>query len=180
MNDYEKSKRTVKLNVKKVSKRARELYAKYREQDRITERQLQALANEICKSLRIPQIKVMFIGRQPATFKMNHRSHQTVTTSKTLGSYCREPFNTSIIIYRYTAVKKKEVSPKTAINALLHEIMHHWDYEKLGVKKSKHTSGFYQRISLLKEMLSSPLESSDNQKQSHWEGLHPFYIDAKC
>ena len=61
MNDYEKSKRTVKLNVKKVSKRARELYAKYREQDKITERQLQALANEICKSLRIPQIKVMLI-----------------------------------------------------------------------------------------------------------------------
>ena len=92
----------------------------------------------------------------------------------TLGSYCREPFNTSIIIYRYTAVKKKEVSPKTAINALLHEIMHHWDHEKLGLKKSKHTSGFYQRISLLKEMLSSSLESGKSL-----EGLHPFYIDAE-
>lgn len=149
--DYIKSKNTVELNVRSVSKRAKQLYKKYREKDKITERELQALSNAICKSLRIPPVKVTLRGRQPAV--MTSSSGRLRTKKKTLGIYNRG--SRTINIYKYTAVRNKPITPKQAISTLLHEIMHHYDYEKLKLKKSLHTSGFYIRISKLRELLNS-------------------------
>jgi len=153
MDNYQKSKTTVSLNVSRVSKRARELYSTYREADRITGRQLQALCDAICQSLRIKKIKVNFGGVQPSVRETNDYTGRMKLKKKRMGRYVRKWGAAWIEIYEYTAVKRERISPKTAIETLLHEIMHHWDYEKLKLSKSLHTSGFYIRIGVLRDML---------------------------
>ena len=59
-----------------------------------------------------------------------------------------------IIIYNTTAKTNKTISIKSFYDILLHEFMHHYDYEVIGLTDSLHTSGFYKRISDLKNKLS--------------------------
>lgn len=60
-----------------------------------------------------------------------------------------------ILIYNKTAKTGKAVSIKSFYDTLLHEFMHHYDYQALGLADSLHTAGFYQRISDLKQKLSA-------------------------
>lgn len=59
-----------------------------------------------------------------------------------------------IIIYNTTAKTNKTISIKSFYDILLHEFIHHYDYEVIGLTDSLHTSGFYKRISDLKNKLS--------------------------
>lgn len=70
---------------------------------------------------------------------------------KTLGFYTVG--RNYITIYNLTATTQKTVSIKTFYDTLLHEFMHHYDYKVLKLENSLHTSGFYQRISDLKNKL---------------------------
>lgn len=51
--------------------------------------------------------------------------------------------------------QRKKANSKTLgfYDTLLHEFMHHYDYKVLKLENSLHTSGFYQRISDLKNKL---------------------------
>jgi hypothetical protein len=62
------------------------------------------------------------------------------------------PRTKKISIQNLTAVRAKELAPKTFLDTLLHEWMHHYDIEKLKIN-SIHTKGFYERIRSLKEKL---------------------------
>lgn len=59
-----------------------------------------------------------------------------------------------IIIYNTTAKTNKTISIKTFYDTLLHEFIHHYDYEVIGLTDSLHTTGFYKRITDLKNKLS--------------------------
>lgn len=59
-----------------------------------------------------------------------------------------------IIIYNTTAKTNKTISIKSFYDTLLHEFIHHYDYEVLGLTDSLHTTGFYKRITDLKNKLS--------------------------
>lgn len=59
-----------------------------------------------------------------------------------------------IIIYNTTAKTNKTISIKSFYDTLLHEFIHHYDYEVIGLTDSLHTTGFYKRITDLKNKLS--------------------------
>lgn len=59
-----------------------------------------------------------------------------------------------IIIYNTTAKTNKTISIKSFYNILLHEFIHHYDYEVIKLTDSLYTSGFYKRISDLKNKLA--------------------------
>lgn len=63
-------------------------------------------------------------------------------------------FNSKTIkIFNLTAVRKQTVSIHVFIDTLLHEFMHHYDREYLGIKGTPHCYGFNARIKDLKSKL---------------------------
>ena len=57
-----------------------------------------------------------------------------------------------IYIQNLTPARGQILAPKTFLDTLLHEWLHHYDYKKLGLD-SIHTSGFYMRLKSLKSKL---------------------------
>ena len=51
-----------------------------------------------------------------------------------------------IIISNKTAIREAVLDPKTFLDTLVHEFMHHYDYEVLKFPTSLHTAGFYYRL----------------------------------
>ena len=66
------------------------------------------------------------------------------------------PRTKRISIQNLTAVQGRELAAKTFLDTLLHEWMHHYDFERLSLN-SIHTKGFYERIRSLKEGLEVDL-----------------------
>ena len=62
-----------------------------------------------------------------------------------------------ITLWMRTAQRHQVVAFRTFLRTLLHELLHHLDYEWLKLRESFHTEGFYQReSSLLKQVLPEP------------------------
>lgn len=77
-----------------------------------------------------------------------------------LGSY--SPRTRTVRLHNRTARLGRVVAPRTFLETLLHELVHHWDFEHLGLARSLHTSGFYHRLGHLKRGL---LAASDSLAQ---------------
>jgi len=58
-----------------------------------------------------------------------------------------------IYIQNLTARRGQTLAPKTFLDTLLHEWMHHYDSRKLAIR-SLHTKGFYLRLTSLKSLLN--------------------------
>ena len=58
-----------------------------------------------------------------------------------------------IRIYHRTARLQKVITAKVFLNTLLHEWVHHFDFDGLRLPRSPHTSGFYARLRALAEAL---------------------------
>ena len=84
--------------------------------------------------------------------KQYHRKSGGRTTYKQYGYY--KPDTKYIYINNRTAVRGQILAPKTFLNTLLHEWMHHYDSCKLKLD-SIHTKGFYLRLSALQDALIS-------------------------
>lgn len=124
------------------------LYNLLRDKTIITEQDLQALSDNICLVFEVKPISITFAGRQPHTHTGKRLKR------KILGTERHSIFMNSIKIYKYTAVRQKELSPKTAISTLLHELNHYLDYV-LYKLDSIHCSGFYHRIGQTVELLTN-------------------------
>lgn len=101
-------------------------------------------------------------GLPACDFKVadRHQVHSTDPAGKlsqaTYGYYrCRLPRSgpprlCGIRIYNRTAVRGQVVSPGAFTNTLLHEWLHHFDFTALRLRRSPHTSGFFQRLRSLR------------------------------
>jgi hypothetical protein len=58
-----------------------------------------------------------------------------------------------IRIYNRTAVRQQVITSKVFLNTLLHEWVHHFDFDGLRLARSPHTAGFYARLRALAEEL---------------------------
>ena len=146
MTSYEKSNSITTLSNTTIKTDTKKLYHKLREQSVIGLRDLQDLSDGICLDMGIPVVPVLFKGKQPKKGK---------GTVKGRYSYSQgQIFSGHIQVYKYTAVREKQVAPKTAVAILLHEIGHHIDQTFLKLYKSLHTSGFYMRLQHLTQLLA--------------------------
>ena len=103
------------------------------------------LVNELAFNAGVERIAIRVTNT-----KQWHKRRGTRLAVKRYGTYY--PKTKRISIQNLTAVRGKELAPKTFLNTLLHEWMHHYDFEKLSLN-SIHTKGFYERIKSLKERL---------------------------
>lgn len=111
----------------------------------------QDFVDGVCEKIGIPSVRV-FVCDKARPHSTNGMGN---LRSQTLGQYrfvSGAGTPVSITIWNLTAVRKERVSAKMFLGTLEHELIHHYDICKLGLSNSPHTSGFYQRISILDAM----------------------------
>lgn len=100
----------------------------------------QAVADEICRALRVTQVRVRVSGTRPSNTRGELHGLYTMRNG---------PSAATIKVWMLTAKRGQVVAFKTFLRTLLHEVCHHLDYAHLQLEDSFHTDGFYKRESSL-------------------------------
>lgn len=113
----------------------------------------QMLADELSATAGLSRVEVA-VADKPQVHEHDGRRLQ----SKTYGYYrCwfedGRVSRARIRIYHRTARLQKVITPKVFLNTLLHEWVHHFDFDGLRLARSPHTSGFYARLRALADAL---------------------------
>ena len=147
MTDYEKSNKYDRVSLNRF--RHTEYNALLSCGDDITERKFaaQMLLNYLCEKFGIAGVS-LYVSPRP---QLHTNKNNGNTKSKIYGCYYTNEHK--ITIYNKTAKLNKVVSIKVFADTLLHEFMHHYDYQYLKLGDSLHTAGFYKRIGDLKRKL---------------------------
>lgn len=103
------------------------------------------LANRLCEGAKIDLVDVRISDK-----KQYHKKSSGKTVFKQYGYY--KPQQKYIYINNKTAVQGKSLASKTFLDTLIHEWLHHYDHEYLGLD-SIHTAGFYARLKDIKEKI---------------------------
>lgn len=99
----------------------------------------QAVAGGITRLLRVPPVKVVVLAVRPAS-----------GGGELHGLYTAEERRTPVIrVWMRTARLGRVVAFRTFLRTLLHELVHHLDYQHLKLGDSLHTEGFFRRESSL-------------------------------
>jgi hypothetical protein len=99
----------------------------------------QSLSDAICRDLEVAPARVKVLSRRPSDDE-----------STLHGLYVREDDEVPVIrVWMRTAAQRRVVRFKTFLRTLLHEVLHHLDYELYGLEDSFHTQGFFRRESSL-------------------------------
>ena len=103
------------------------------------------LLDELSDAARIDIVNLKISDTNQYHKKSNNR-----VVFKQYGYY--RPKSNYIYIQNKTAVRGQDLAPKTFLDTLLHEWLHHYDTHKLKLN-SIHTKGFYLRLNDLKDKL---------------------------
>ncbi len=100
---------------------------------------VQALTDGLCDQLRVGHVTVQVLAARPSR-----------DWGELHGLYERpEDDPPQITVWMRTAQQRRVVAFRTFLRTLLHEVLHHLDYEYLRLADSFHTQGFYKRESSL-------------------------------
>lgn len=144
--NYEKSNR-IRHTEMGFSECTKQKYNRFRNMPDISQSHLQDLADCILSRFNLSRVCISFAGIQPFETYKNGRLKK-----KSLGRYTWWSTGSKIQVFRLTAKRRKQITPKVAINTLLHEIQHHFDMVLYGLS-SIHSGGFYRRIGQLQDAL---------------------------
>lgn len=145
--NYERSNSILKVTFP-ISKQAKKLASKLlKKQDDENKRQILSdqLLDELADMAKIDIVKLKI-----SKAKQYHKKYKGRVVAKQYGYY--RPGSKYIYINNRTAVRGQILAPKTFLDTLLHEWLHHYDHCKLGLN-SIHTAGFYARLKDLKTKL---------------------------
>jgi hypothetical protein len=99
----------------------------------------QFLVRGMTEMLEVPPARVEVLAVRP-----------TLRHAELHGLYTREARGVPRIqVWMRTAQKRRTVAFRTFLRTVLHELMHHLDYELLKLADSYHTEGFFRRESSL-------------------------------
>ena len=130
---------------------ARAIAAPLEAGDRDTlERACQSLVEAFNTRLATPPVKVTVLERRPSN---DYGELHGLYEPRELDEYARGE-RAVITVWMRTARKEQLVKYRTFLRTLVHEVVHHLDYEHFKLAETFHTEGFYARESaLLKELL---------------------------
>ncbi len=114
-----------------------------------TEKNRQILGDELLDELA-DLAKIDIVNLKITDKNQYHKKRNGRVSFKQYGYY--KPGSKYIYIHNRTAVRGQILAPKSFLDTLLHEWMHHYDFCKLGLN-SIHTAGFYTRLKDLKMKL---------------------------
>ena len=108
-----------------------------------TERAAQDLADGLTEALGVPPLRIQLAERRPSW-----------QTGELHGLYeADEKGHYKVSLWMRTAQRQQVVKFKTFLRTMLHELGHHLDYQRLRLRDSFHTEGFYRRESSLLRQL---------------------------
>ena len=132
-----------------------------RDDRRAVEKAAGLLARGILKTLELEPVAVKVLAVRPSS-----------SGSELHGLYTREEGEpTSIKLWMRTAHHRRVVRFRTFLRTLLHELVHHLDYELLKLADSFHTEGFFKRESSLFKQLVP--EEGERRKAQDLEDSPP-------
>lgn len=144
-NNYIKSNQILTIKYKTFAKRY--LSNVYRAENDINKRydSSRELLNYLCGKMNIPNVELVVLDKNRK--KNNNKEIH--------GFYVKSGRKdlSKIVIYNRTAVRGNIISINQYIDTLLHEFMHHYDFNVIKLSESLHTSAFYNRINDLKNKL---------------------------
>ncbi|OGY47600.1 MAG: hypothetical protein A2840_00220 [Candidatus Buchananbacteria bacterium RIFCSPHIGHO2_01_FULL_47_11b] len=145
--NYQKSNRitTVKLPVNLSMK---DLVGYLLNSSDVEERQKlgEQLVDELCDAAQI-----QIVNLKISDTRQYHKRSRGRVVFKQYGYY--RPKSSYIYIQNRTPARGQILAPKTFVDTLLHEWLHHYDTHRLQLN-SIHTTGFYQRLKDLKLKLN--------------------------
>ena len=113
------------------------------------ERACQALVDALNARLQTPPVRVTVLERRPSN--RAYELQGLYEPDEVTGGVAR------ISVWMRTAQLEKVVKYRTFLRTLVHEVVHHLDYELYGLEETFHTQGFYTRESaLVRELLGEP------------------------
>jgi hypothetical protein len=110
----------------------------------------QRLADALLGQLGVPLVQIIVLSVRPRD-----------STGELHGIYepGEPPYRSRITLWMKTAQRQKTVAFRTFLRTLLHEILHHLDYELFELPETLHTEGFYKReSSLFRQLNPDPSE----------------------
>ncbi|MDX2170312.1 MAG: hypothetical protein SF182_24785 [Deltaproteobacteria bacterium] len=114
-----------------------------------TARVAQVICDELCIALRVPPLRVAVKATRPSDVR-----------GELHGLYESAGPRTVISVWMLTARRGQVVAYKTFLRTLLHEMGHHLDYQRLGLRDSFHTDGFFKRESSLVAQLLTAAQAA--------------------
>lgn len=119
--------------------------ALHRQEKEKVQKVSQEIVNRVCHAFRSKSARVKVLAVRPSN-----------QAGELHGLYERYEERAEIKVWMRTVQKKQVVQLKTFLRTLLHEVLHHLDYEVLQLADSFHTKGFYRReSSLFKQVMDS-------------------------
>ena len=119
-----------------------------------SQRACQALVDAIDAQLRLPPIRLRVLARRPSN---SYGELHGLYEPRELDEYARGE-HAVITVWMRTAQKEQIVKFRTFLRTVVHEVVHHLDYEHYKLAETFHTEGFYARESaLMRELLGEPV-----------------------
>jgi len=105
----------------------------------------QALLDGICRQIALPPVAVRVLAARPSNdYGELHGLYE---------SACSPP---RLTVWMRTAARGQVVAFRSFLRTLLHELLHHHDFEGLRLAESFHTQGFFQReADLARQLLTA-------------------------
>lgn len=118
----------------------------------------QGLFSGLTRAFAVPPCRVEVLAARP------HGRWGELQGLYTTASRAR---SARVQLWMRTARRRRVVAFRTFLRTLLHELVHHLDYEHLRLADSFHTQGFYQReSSLFHQLVREPRPGSSSDRPS--------------
>jgi hypothetical protein len=112
-----------------------------------TEAAAQRLVDGVLGRLHVMPVEVRVLAVRPSTSRQELHG---------LYEYGGQRARPQVTVWMRTVQKRQVVAFRTFLRTLLHEVVHHLDYQMLRLADSYHTQGFYKRAESLYRQLVSP------------------------
>jgi hypothetical protein len=112
-----------------------------------TEAAAQRLVDGVLGRLHVPPVEVRVLAVRPSTSRQELHG---------LYEYGGQRARPQVTVWMRTVQKRQVVAFRTFLRTLLHEVVHHLDYQMLRLADSYHTQGFYKRAESLYRQLVTP------------------------
>jgi hypothetical protein len=108
------------------------------------QRACQSLCDALTAGYRVPKVRVIVLERRPSDdYGELHGLYEPEEGRR----------RARISVWMRTAAKQRVVAFKSFLRTVVHELLHHLDYELFALEETFHTEGFYKRESSLANAL---------------------------
>lgn len=110
------------------------------ESPRLVQQACQSISDELLRQLQVPPVQIIVLEARPSD--SYGELHGLFEPSD-------PPYLSRVTLWMRTAHREQVVAFRTFLRTLLHELLHHLDYEHFDLQETFHTAGFYKRESSL-------------------------------